>query len=83
MTYKNSFHKPKYQDSKPEIEIKSVPVEYKDYLIYKRSNVFDIVKDGVCIGMYAGINGAKKRIDELNELLKLQKIKEEVWECGN
>lgn len=27
----------------------------------------DIVKDGICIGMYAGINGAKKRIDELNK----------------
>ena len=66
MTYKNSFHSAKYQDSKPEIEIKSAPIEYKNYLIYKRSKeVFDIVKDGVCIGMYAGINGAKKRIDEL------------------
>ena len=31
MTYKNSFHKPKYQDSKP-------------------------------VGMYAGINGAKREL---------------------
>ena len=54
MTYKNSFHSAKYQDSKPEIGIKSTPIEYKDYLIYRRSKeVFDIVKDGVCIGMYA------------------------------
>ena len=66
MTYKNSFYNPKHKDTKPEIEIKSTPTEYRDYLIYKRSKeVFDIVKDGVCIGMYAGINGAKKRIDEL------------------
>jgi hypothetical protein len=25
---------------------------------------FDIVKEGVCIGMRAGINGAKKEIDD-------------------
>lgn len=63
MTYKNSFHKPKYQDSKPEIEIKSIPVEYGNYLIYKRSKeVFDIVKDSVCIGMYTGLNGAKREL---------------------
>ena len=33
--------------------------------LFLKASKSNIVKDGVCIGMYAGINGAKKRIDEL------------------
>lgn len=69
--YQNPFFSLKYQDSKPFIETAAAPVEYKGFLIYHRvksynpgGNVFDIVKDGVCVGMYAGLNGAKKAIDE-------------------
>jgi hypothetical protein len=45
------------------------PFHYKGYEIFERFDqgyqVFDIVKNDVCIGMYAGINGAKGRIDNL------------------
>jgi hypothetical protein len=81
MKYKNPFHSPDYQGSKPEIESEADPVEYKGYLIFKRvevhrkitdtfksvfvADVYDIVKNGVCVGMMAGINGAKTRIDQI------------------
>jgi hypothetical protein len=62
-TYNNPWHdrhsvysREKYTNDKP--------VEYKGYFIFKeREYEFHIVKDGVCVGMNAGINGAKKRID--------------------
>ena len=38
---------------------------YKGYSIWKHGECqFDIVKDGVIVGIYAGINGAKRRIDK-------------------
>ena len=45
----------------------AIPKEYKGYLIFERIKGihFDIVKDGVCLGMYAGPNGARARIDEM------------------
>jgi len=71
--YKNPFHSEKYQGSTAIIETDVKPAQYKGYLIYHRiktntpgGNVFDIVNDGVCVGMRAGINGAKTRIDELS-----------------
>lgn len=67
MVYKNSFYNAKYQDSKPVIETAAIPVEYKGFLIYQRSKyVFDIVKNDVCVGTYAGIKGAKNRIDKIS-----------------
>jgi hypothetical protein len=40
-------------------------------MVYERFDqgyqVFDIVKDSICVGMYAGIVGAKTRIDELTK----------------
>lgn len=43
------------------------PVLYRDYLIYQRiaGHVWDVVKDGACITQLAGLNGAKRAIDEL------------------
>lgn len=63
--YKNTFYR-KGGESPETIETEANPTEYKGYLIYERIRkvCFDIVTDGVCIGMYAGINGAKKRIDK-------------------
>lgn len=63
--YKNKFYSPKCQDSKPVIETDAKPVEHKGCLIYERIKgiCFDIVKNGVCVGMYAGLNGAKDAID--------------------
>lgn len=70
--YKNSFYNEKDQNSKKYFETSEIPIEHKGYFIYHRIkstikdlNVFDVVKDGICIGMYAGINGAKKFIDNL------------------
>lgn len=63
--YKNSFYSKTTPESKPVLFTDATPIEYKGYLIYKRlPECFDIVIDGVCIAMCAGINGAKKRIDE-------------------
>jgi hypothetical protein len=63
--YKNKFYNAKYDNSKLFIETDSKPVEHKGYLIYERIKgvCFDVVKKGVCVGMYAGINGAKQAID--------------------
>jgi hypothetical protein len=72
VTYKNSFHQKgnPYSQEIITARLGESPVEYYGYLIYRRLDgdywVYDIVKDGVCIGMYAGINGAKARIDELS-----------------
>ncbi|WP_099368052.1 hypothetical protein [Sphingobacterium sp. 1.A.4] len=65
--YRNSFHDSMSHDSKEFITTEASPIEYKDHLIYERikSVCFDVVKDGVCIGMYAGINGAKGFIDKI------------------
>ncbi|MFB6456526.1 hypothetical protein ACE38W_14730 [Chitinophaga sp. Hz27] len=70
--YKNPFHKKGYQDSSPVIATEAIPIIYKGHEIYHRiksntpgGNVFDIVKDGTCVGMNAGINGAKQKIDLL------------------
>lgn len=66
--YKNQFYSPKNSDSKPVIETDAKPAQYKGYLIYERIKgvCFDIVKNGVCVGMYAGLNGAKQAIDNKN-----------------
>ena len=64
--YINSFFDAKIMGSTPTILASGTPLEYKGYMIYKRTSYcFDIVKDGVCIGMNAGLNGAKRRIDNL------------------
>lgn len=66
--YRNSFHNTMSHDSKEYIATDVTPIEYREHLIYERikSVCFDIVKDGVCIGMYAGINGAKGFIDKIS-----------------
>lgn len=72
--YKNSFYNPENCTSLEWIyrdDNYNPPFHYKGYMIYERFEhgyqIFDIVKDDVCIGMYAGINGAKGRIDELTK----------------
>lgn len=71
-TYKNSFYENDTKNRTKLLRTDAKPIEYCGYLIYHRiksttesADVFDIVKDSVCIGMYAGINGAKKAIDNL------------------
>ena len=68
-TYKNTFHSYRYDGSKEYYDGMN-PVKYRGWRIYHRiksnadgGNVYDIVFDGVCLGMYAGIKGAKSAID--------------------
>ena len=76
MKYTNSWHNPRNIGSRAYFETDVIPTLYKGYLIYHRINsvssiesggahIFDVVKDGVCISQYAGINGAHKYIDTL------------------
>ena len=75
-TYINPWHKPTKRDCGPAFySTDATPKEYKGCLIYHRinstgtiesgSHIFDVVKDGVCIGQYAGPNGARSFIDKL------------------
>lgn len=63
--YQNSFHKPGRPEYGPEYYVTDAePVAYRDHLIFQRlRECFDVVRDGVCIGQYAGLNGAKRYID--------------------
>lgn len=63
-TYKNKFYGKHYQNSTPTITVNSEPEIYKGYKIYQRyTGMFDIVMNGICVGMCAGLDGAKRRID--------------------
>ncbi len=64
-TYRNTWHKPKDAKYGPEFyETSARPVEYRGFLIYHRQEtVYDIVVEGVCVGQYAGPNGARRAID--------------------
>lgn len=67
-TYKNPWHRrvggPEYYESKAE------PIEYRGHLIYLRTefgyDIWDVVRDGVCITQLAALNGARKAIDKLH-----------------
>jgi hypothetical protein len=68
--YKNSFYIPDNPYSYEFLQCFKEPIEYKDHLIYRRvvsmedgGNIYDVVKDNICIGMYAGLDGAKKFVD--------------------
>jgi len=76
--YKNPWYNPRRNSSyDPEYyETDAKPKEYKGYLIYERipGQVWDIVKDGVCVGQMAGPNGARQRVDELTGTPAPEKI---------
>lgn len=66
--YRNKFYSPRILGSTEFISTDSTPMRFNGFLIYHRvkstckgANIFDIVSNGVCIGMYAGINGAKDK----------------------
>jgi hypothetical protein len=66
--YKNPWHKPQNPIYGPEnYSTEAKPVLYRDHLIYERiaGHVWDVVKDGSCITQLAGLNGAKRAIDNL------------------
>jgi len=74
MKYRNLFYSSTYQDSKEFYEGEN-PKEYKGFKIFHRiiskytsRNCYDIVLNGVCVGMYVG--SPEKTIDEMGERLK-------------
>jgi hypothetical protein len=43
------------------------PKEYRGFLLYKRLECcWDVVKDGACVGQYAGRSGAERFVDMLH-----------------
>jgi len=67
MEYINQYYSEKYQGSRPKYNTDGYQLtEYKGLLISKRSDVeFHVISSEICIGIYAGINGAKDFIDKL------------------
>jgi hypothetical protein len=64
-TYTNQWHKPNQPEYGPAVYETDAPAEeYREFEIYNRqAAVWDVVKDGVCVSQCAGINGAKRQID--------------------
>jgi len=55
MQYKNPFHSQHYQGSRPVYD-NIDPIEHKGFLIFEHTQIeFHIVKNGVCVGMNAGV----------------------------
>ncbi|HEV7253836.1 MAG TPA: hypothetical protein VGN97_12190 [Mesorhizobium sp.] len=69
--YRNPWHRPHDASYGPEFyETDARPAEYRGHLVYRRlSACWDIVKDGECVGQYAGPNGARRAIDALSASL--------------
>lgn len=65
--YLNPWYKKYNRYSSPEyFQTKGIPIKYNGYLIFHRvPEIWDVVKNNVCITQMAGINGAKRAIDEL------------------
>ena len=68
ISYKNPFfqkNNPYSRETHTYSEIDYIE-NYKGYSLWRHSiSQIDVVKDNVIVGMYAGINGAKRFIDEL------------------
>lgn len=65
-TYKNPWHQEYKQEYGPKMySTDAKPVEYRGYQIFRRI-AFDVVKDGVCVGCYHGMSGAKEFVDKLH-----------------
>lgn len=64
-TYANPWHKPHRPEYGPAVfETDARPVAYRGHLIYRRlPNCWDVVSDGVCVGMRAGPAGARRCVD--------------------
>jgi hypothetical protein len=67
--YVNSFFG-KVAESSKTLSCATPPIEYKGHQLFNRipgkpgAQVIDVVKDGICIAMYAGMNGARGFIDQ-------------------
>jgi hypothetical protein len=57
---------PYLRDSEREFKTRVKPVQHRGFKIYQRiPNSFEVVKDGVCVAQRAGLEGAKRAIDNL------------------
>ena len=72
-TYRNPWHEAHGVNYGPAMySTDAKPVEYRGYLIYNRipgasgRGCWDAVKDGMCVGQYAGPSGARQFIDKLH-----------------
>lgn len=67
--YRNPWHRPGVRGTGPEIySTPATPKKYRGFLIFSRvPRVWDVVKDSVCIGQRAGVNGAKRLIDLIHD----------------
>lgn len=67
ITYQNPWYKPRRPEFGPKrFATTAKPMEYRGHQIYHRlPQVFDVVRDGVCISQRAGMGGAKRHVDEL------------------
>ena len=72
-TYKNPWHRVNSTESGPAFySTDAKPVEYRGYVLYHRipgasgRGCWDVVKDGVCVGQYAGPSGARQFVDKLH-----------------
>jgi hypothetical protein len=66
-TYRNPWHKPFDASYGPALyRTAATPRPYRGYLIYERvPGSYDVVSNGTCITQRAGLNGAKRFIDQL------------------
>lgn len=68
--YINPWHHPNRTDYGPShFTTEALPTAYSGFQIFQRieGHVWDVVKNGRCVAQRAGINGAKRAIDELNK----------------
>lgn len=62
-TYRNPWHRAdERMYGEPTYRTSVKPTMYRGYAIYHRI-AFDVVKNGCCVGQYAGLSGAKRFID--------------------
>lgn len=66
-TYRNPWHRPLDKAYGPPVyQTEARPAEYRGYQIFHRlSEVWDVVKDGVCVTQRAGADGARRAVDAL------------------
>jgi hypothetical protein len=68
--YRNPWYKSDQGHYGPRyFETDAKPVEHAGHLIYQRvpGQVWDVVKDGVCLTQLAGPNGAKEAAEKLRD----------------
>lgn len=70
-TYRNPWHQPTQSQYGPaRYSTDATPTEYRGFLLYERIPgpvgrcVIDVVRDGECVTQRAGMNGARRAVDE-------------------